>query len=143
MELKEFVRAAIVDVVEAVKEAQNYVGDVATVMPVMPDGNKVECVITKDGYTRTTRIDFDIAVTTANSEGVDNGLSGGINIAGFLNVCGKAKERAEESQQSVSRIKFSVDVMLPHATCPDEVVMHTMGGIPTPVARKNIPSQKP
>lgn len=77
MELKEFIKTALTDIVTAVKETQESVQDFATIAPITEAGNKVTHVKTPHGYADISNIDFDVAVTTETTEGAANGIKGG------------------------------------------------------------------
>lgn len=122
MELKDFIKTALTDIVEAVKEAQDSVKDIATIAPYT-EGSKVTHIKTPDGYANISNIDFDVAVTTETTEGTSSGIKGGIAVAGIFNIGGNGNEEAAEKYQNVSRIKFTIPVLLPHASSLEEEVL--------------------
>lgn len=122
MELKDFIKAAITDIVEAVKEAQDSVKEIATIAPYT-EGNKVTHIKTPDGYANISNIDFDVAVTAETTEGSSGGIKGGITVAGIFHVGGNDNEETVEKYQNVSRIRFTIPVLLPHASSLEEEVL--------------------
>ena len=122
MELKDFIKTALTDIVEAVKEVQDSVKDIATIAPYT-GGNAVTHIKTPDGYAEISNIDFDVAVTTETTEGTSSDIKGGIAVAGIFNIGGNGNEAAEEKYQNVSRIKFTIPVLLPHASSLEEEVL--------------------
>lgn len=122
MELKDFIKTALTDIVEAVKEAQDSVKDIVTIAPYT-GGNVVTHIKTPDGYAEISNIDFDVAVTTETTEGTSSDIKGGIAVAGIFNIGGNGNEAAEEKYQNVSRIKFTIPVLLPHASSLEEEVL--------------------
>ena len=87
------------------------------------EGNKVTHIKTPDGYANISNIDFDVAVTTETTEGTSSGIKGGIAVAGIFNIGGNGNEEAAEKYQNVSRIKFTIPVLLPHASSLEEEVL--------------------
>ncbi|MDO4163987.1 MAG: hypothetical protein Q4D56_06330 [Bacteroides sp.] len=138
--MKDFIKTAITDIVDAVREAQDAVKDVATVVPFVKDANSVPHIKTAEGFANVSNVDFDIAVTTETNESADNGVKAGIQVAGLLNFGAGVKDAASEKHQNVSRIKFSVPVILPHSAVPDELATTVVGGISKQVARKHLPN---
>ena len=112
MELKEFIKTALTDIVTAVKETQESVQYFATIAPITEAGNKVTHVKTPHGY-----------VTTETTEGAANGIKGGITVAGIFSIGGNGKEETAEKFQNVSRMKFTIPVLLPHASSLEEEVL--------------------
>jgi hypothetical protein len=62
----------------------------------------------EDDLRSITKIEFDVAVTTSNTH--ESGVDGGIKVIG-LNLGGKNIDSG--TNEVVSRIKFSVDIVLP------------------------------
>lgn len=58
---------------------------------------------------RSTKVEFDVAVTVA--EGKEANAGAGISIAGIINV--GAKGKTDSTNSTVSRIRFEVGVTLP------------------------------
>lgn len=136
MELKEFIKTALTDIVTAVKETQESVQDFATIAPITREGNNVTHVKTPHGYAEISNIDFDVAVTTETTEGTANGIKGGITVAGVFNIGGNGKEETAEKFQNVSRMKFTISVLLPHASSLEEEVLIKDGARHKSVTRR-------
>lgn len=90
MELKEFIKKALTEIIEAVDE----VGQFACREPYLHDA---------DG---SRSIEFDIAVS-ASEKGTSNG-GAGIRVLHFVEIGGKVGN--EVTNTTVSRIKFGVQV---------------------------------
>ncbi len=112
MELKDFIKTALTDIVNAIDEAQSEVGDKATIMPY---GRK------KDERGRDigrkadfTNIDFDIAVSSASGENATTKGKGGITVTGFAGIGLSKGAEVTNSTENVSRIRFSIQIILPH-----------------------------
>jgi hypothetical protein len=114
MELKDFVSETLIQIIKGVKVAQEqskqygakinptltYVelGDFRTHM-VTPTGNSTSPVFL---------VDFDVAITAVEGEGVKGG--GGLSIAA-MRIGAEAESTASNTQQS--RVKFIVPITLP------------------------------
>ncbi|WP_193166255.1 hypothetical protein [Microbulbifer hainanensis] len=111
MELKEFVKNTLVQIVDGVIEAERELDQKgATVNPVGGyfDQKQVggRTWSFEDGIAEV--VDFDVALTSSEKEGTTAGIGvllGSINLG--------AKGMSEEALSSVTRIKFSVPVLLP------------------------------
>lgn len=134
MELKEFIKTALADIVLAVRETQEEVKEYATIAPLVTKGEKESAILMKDGVAHVSDIDFDVAVTTETKENTENGLKAGIKVASVLNFGIGSKGDATESSQSISRIRFSIPVLLPRSASLDQVVVK--GG--KPVTRREL-----
>lgn len=123
MELKEFIKTALVDIVQSVRETQEIVKDYATIVPFTKRGDNDSSVLTEQGVANISKIDFDIAVTTGTKEESKNGADAGIRVAGILNIGIGSKEDSAKNAQNISRIQFSIPVLLPHCGCLDELII--------------------
>ena len=117
MELNEFVKATIMQIVEGVDEANTALSKktafVASANIQTDKGFKN--TVDKEGRQHyVTDVDFDVAINIQNSNSKEGG--GGIEILSVLNI-GK-KGSSENTNSSTSRIKFSLPLALP--TEPDE-----------------------
>lgn len=128
MELKEFIKTALTDIVSAVKETQEEVKEYATIAPLMTIGERTSAIVMKDGVAHISNIDFDVAVTTETKENAENGIKAGIKVASVFNIDAGSKGGATESSQNISRIHFTIPVLLPCSASLDEMV--TKGGKP-------------
>lgn len=119
MELKEFIKQSIIEISQAVQEANSHFGDNGINAIVNPE---FICESGKDKRAFTMpfdeespnenrfieNIDFDVAVTTGGE--ISGEAKGGIKIASF-EIGGKGS--VVDKQQNVSRIKFIIPVCLP------------------------------
>ena len=112
MELREFVRETLVQIVRGVQEAQNSLEDTnAEISPTglrftRPEGTPV---VYKEGRGIVQHVDFDVAVTTSEGTSGRGGL--GVFITDTLGVGAQLKRETETS--AVNRIKFLVPVLFP------------------------------
>lgn len=103
MQLDEFVKTTLMQVVKGVKDAQEEaVGFGAVVNPLVGYG----CA-------RETVIAFDVALTVTGASSDEVG--GKVTVLPFLNLGGKATE--SDTKQETSHVKFEVMLTLP---CPEE-----------------------
>ena len=63
----------------------------------------------EEGARAISTIDFDIAVSTSNAQ--ESGVKGGINVMS-VNIGGNSSDK--DSKETISRIKFTVNVILPN-----------------------------
>lgn len=111
MELKDFIKTALTDIVNAIDEAQSEVGDKATVMPY---GSKNTIHGTQIPTIEPTNIDFDIAVASTSEENATTKGKGGITVTGFAGIGLSKGAEVTNSTENVSRIRFSIQIILPH-----------------------------
>jgi hypothetical protein len=104
MELKEFVKNSLLDVMHAVREAQKEWQDSGHAGAVNPVWSSVD----KDSFRDIT---FDVAVTAEKSSA--GKVGGGIHVIG-IKIGGDTSESVASS--SVSRIQFSVPIVPPAVT---------------------------
>ncbi len=101
MELKDFVKQTLLEIIQDVKEAKAEAGkqDVYDDYIVSPSKSMAE----------RFPIEFDVAVTTAEEEGQEGGA--GIKVIGLFKVGGELSSNSATTQ--TSRIKFQVPVVYP------------------------------
>lgn len=128
MELKEFIKTALTDIVSAVRETQEEVKEYATIAPLVGLGDKKSAVGMQDGVAHISNIDFDVAVTTETKENTEKGIKAGIKVASVFNIGVGSNGDATETYQNISRIRFSIPVLLPCSASLDEIVVK--GGKP-------------
>ena len=90
MELKEFVKKVLVDLVDAVEEARS--------------ASSRDMHLASEQQTRT--VEFDIAVSVEDSSGATG--KAGINVLKFAEAGGQISEQTKNS--TVSRVQFGVNV---------------------------------
>ena len=113
MDLKDFVGQALADIVQGVLDAQSALGTNGTY--INPQLSTQQGDLQKHGNLVSIqgqpvqRVEFDVAVTAAKAKGTKDGI--GV-VVGVIALGSKGHSSAESS--SVSRIKFSVPITLPH-----------------------------
>lgn len=113
MKLQEFVRETLKEIIAGVKESQKYAeSEGALVSPYMYEhGDKTSIrYLAHQNNATIERIEFDVAVTSTEGSATEAGA--GIFVAAF--GLG-AKGTSDASSSSISRIKFSIPLGLPHA----------------------------
>lgn len=115
MELDEFISVTLKSIIKSINDSKEYAeSNGAIINPILMERefDKSTSIWRKDGEDGRrglTKIDFDVAVTASNEEG--SKVGGGLKIQVF-NLGASASE--SEINQTTSRIKFSLDVALPH-----------------------------
>ena len=116
MELKDFIKQSIIEISEAVQESNTHFITNGISAIVNPE-NIYESTNDKRAYTMPERssetrhiedIDFDVAVTTGGE--ISGEAKGRIKIASFQLGGGGS---ITDTQQNVSRMKFTIPVCLP------------------------------
>ncbi|MFQ1828366.1 hypothetical protein ACK38R_20070 [Aeromonas veronii] len=101
MQLDEFVKTTIMQVVKGVSDAQEEAAEFgAVVNPRELEGK---------GRRKETNIVFDVALTVTGTNSEEVG--GKLTVASILNLGGKVTE--SDAQQETSRVQFDVAVSLP------------------------------
>lgn len=118
MELQEFVKDSLVQIVRGVRDAQQEIsttGDAGVISPpIQTEWEKAGYVFAKGGLP-VQKVDFDIAVTVAEKTGT-KGTIGVVIAAIGLGSQGESSN----SKTNDSRIKFSVPIALPVAPSPQQ-----------------------
>ena len=102
MDLKEFTKQTIVQIVEGVKEANSVVSE-----------NNAHIHTQEESYTfgtsyPITNVDFDVAITATETEGSNGGE--GIKVMGVFNAGGEIESKIEN--QTISRVKYTIPLVL-------------------------------
>lgn len=115
MELDEFISTTVKSIIKSINDSKEYAeANGAIINPIIMEHNydayqSIWRKDGKDGRRGLTKIDFDVAVTASSEEG--NKVGGGIKVQVFSLG---ASSTETEKNQTISRIKFSLDVALPH-----------------------------
>lgn len=102
MDLKNFTKQALIDIVQGANEANEEF--------LRNDKAIIESTFCNSGMTSANivRVEFDVAVTTTENNKSEGG--GKLNVANLISVGGGLE--SSNSNQSVSRIKYSIPVTL-------------------------------
>ena len=107
MELKEFISATLVEIVEAVYLANTKLTNRdAVVSPSIRFGDGIpnDC----GAFPFVERVEFNVALTVSDQK--SSGVGAGINVLG-ASIGGSGKDITES--QSINKIKFSVPIIFP------------------------------
>lgn len=111
MELKEFIKTTVSDIVSAVSELQAELAEKgAIVNPPLPHSISNGSVNVGKGNEPIQRLTFDVALTTTETSSVDGGAKGGVAI-----FSAKVGAGQQSSSQNVSRLSFTIPVVFPVA----------------------------
>lgn len=121
MELKEFIKTAITDIVTAVSELQVELAENgAIVNPPLPHPISNGSVNMGKGNEPIERLTFDVALTTTEASSADGGVKGGVAI-----FSAKVGAGLQSSSQNVSRLSFAIPVVLPVAEVKTDSEIHS------------------
>ena len=123
MELREFVKVALRDIVGAVREAREEsmaAGEPALISPRVDhvSGGHSVSVALVDGGGTGFLVEFDLAVTAVETAAMGAGVSAGISVLPFT-AKGKADGSTSNQQTNTQRIKFAVPVRYPQTQKSD------------------------
>lgn len=102
MELKEFIKGVLSDIIWAVKESQEEIKNGVVIVPDNVTG------LTRSGNKPLNLIEFEVGITTEDV----NEKGKGIKIASAI-LGGSYKDDSKNSAGSISTIKFSIPVVFP------------------------------
>lgn len=108
MELKEFIKAAITDITEAVSELQEELKNGTVINPTLARAGSDKTLLVENEVRIIERLDFDIAVTASEDSGISGNAKAGIRVFGA-----KMGAETKEKTENVSRLTFSIPVILP------------------------------
>lgn len=119
MELKEFIKTAIADITNAVKELQGGLDNGAVINPTLPIGENGKTVLVDNEVRVIERLNFDVAVSASESSTVEGNAKAGISVFG-----GKVGADTSSRSENVSRLTFSIPVVFPstHVKTQTEVM---------------------
>ncbi len=112
MDLKEFIKTALVDIVEGIEEAKSELDKRANhICPPMGSAyaNKFEIQLNSFNGIYYQQAEFDVAVTVENT--TDGGAKAGIKVLGFIEA--NVGRNTSSNSSTISRIKFHVPIGLP------------------------------
>ena len=114
MELDKFNSNSLNAIIKGIKDSQDFAQrNGARINPHVGSWDREKILTTyfgnEEGIRTVSTIDFDIAVTSSNEK--ESGGQGGISVLS-LNVGGKLSDK--DVKETVSKIKFSINVALPN-----------------------------
>ncbi|MBQ3535189.1 MAG: hypothetical protein IJA57_00355 [Alistipes sp.] len=111
MDLKEFTKQTLVQIVEGAAEANKALGKHNAFIPDTNMYNKNECYYAVDDdkvQRKVISVDFDVAITATESEGANGGAS--LKVASLLCLGGETENKTEN--QTISRVKYTLPLVL-------------------------------
>lgn len=111
MELKEFIKTALTDITDAIKELQDGLQNGAIVSPSMPHAIANKTIVDPENThinRPISKIDFDVAITVGNADKVGGNGKIGIHI-----LSAKIDNENVAHSENVSRMTFSIPIVLP------------------------------
>ena len=110
MDLKEFTKQTLAQIVEGAKEANAELEKINAFIPYTDmENTKATYTIDVDKVKRLViNVDFDVAITTTEAENANGGAS--LKVASLLNIGGGGETKTEN--QTVSRIKYTLPLVL-------------------------------
>ena len=108
MDLKEFTKQTLLQIVEGAHEANNALtSSSARVLIEAPKHANKYIYKSSDVALNVIDVDFDVAITATETEGNEGG--GGLKVAG-LSFGGNSENRVEN--QTISRVKYTIPLVL-------------------------------
>ncbi len=117
MELKEFIKGVISDITNAIKECQNEIQNGSIISP--PNGSTGQHMSIQNRAYEISHIDFEVAISaeTKTTESKEGGI--GINVLSAF-IGGKTSDNETLNSENVSRVKFSIPIVLPPSNAKEE-----------------------
>ncbi|WP_186393571.1 MULTISPECIES: trypco2 family protein [unclassified Pannonibacter] len=109
MELKEFIISAISDISQAVYEADKEISGLGGMVNPGSHTSPLSSGQTASYVAPRTTLNFDVAVSATNSKAEAGGVKGKIWV-----IEASIEGEGTTKNESVSRLTFSIDVVLPH-----------------------------
>ena len=127
MELKDFIKTALTDITDAIKELQDELKNGAIVSPSMPNAIAYTTIVDPVNININrpiSKIDFDVAITVGNTDKV-----GGDGKIGIQILSAKIGNENVAHSENVSRMTFSIPIVLPtyHVKSKAELKMEAKG----------------
>lgn len=108
MDLKEFTKQTLLQIVEGANEANDAIIEMGAFVPHTNIAGKHCFVYEERNHRHVIDVDFDVAITTTETEDVNGGMS--LKIASLVNVGAVGDNKLEN--QTISRIKYSLPLVL-------------------------------
>lgn len=108
MDLKEFTKQTLVQIVEGAIEANDLLADTGARVVSEAPNNAKNCIIRREGMINVIDVDFDVAISVTELEGANGG--GGLKVASLLSIGGGVENKSEN--QTISRVKYTLPLVL-------------------------------
>ena len=107
MDLKEFTKQTLIQIVEGTKEANEALCDLDAYVTHQQLTNSKGPSLFHSGL-NVIEVGFDVAITATESEGSNGGAS--LKVASLINIGGGVDNKTEN--QTISRIKYTLPLVL-------------------------------
>lgn len=118
MELKDFVKAALTDIVQAIREARaetEEAGNDALIAPrIRTASDRVLLVALEDGSGVAFPVDFDLSLTVSEASSANHGIKGKLSIASVVTLGGSTGDTSADTKTVVQKLRFTVPVRYPN-----------------------------
>ena len=114
MQLETFISETLNSIISGIKGSQDFASKSGAIINPVKHPTSTHTPNyhhTSGGVVNYTKIDFDIAVSAASEK--DSSIGGGIKV---LSVGISGDTKSKDKDETVSRISFSVDVVLPYSS---------------------------
>ena len=109
MDLKEFTKETLLQIVQGVNEANSELEQQNAYIPNRTVKTETRVFVDNERYQADViEVDFDVAVTATESEGTRGG--GGIKVAQIIH--GGIEASSNSENQSISRVKYKIPLVL-------------------------------
>lgn len=108
MELKDFIKTAVVDITNAISELQEELQNGSIINPTLPYPVTNKAIRVNNIIRPIETLVFDIAVTATETSGIEGGAKAGISVFGA-----KVGAATNAKAENVSKLTFSIPVILP------------------------------
>jgi hypothetical protein len=111
MQLREFIKSVLTEIVDGVRDAQDRNGG-AFVVPAGDGGHKYaeHPRFSNSARLKSTIVDFDVAITAEDTDTIEGGA--GIKV---MSIQFGGKGEASSKDTTVSRIQFAIPLLLPES----------------------------
>jgi len=108
MDLKEFTKETLIQIVQGVEEANFVLAEKHAHVTSHAIKNSSGGILIDHNYINAVEVNFDVAVTASETDGTKGG--GGIKVAQILH--GGIETSKSTENQSISRVRFSLPLVL-------------------------------
>ncbi|HVS08802.1 MAG TPA: hypothetical protein VMS76_02935 [Planctomycetota bacterium] len=109
MDVQDFVKETLLQFIRGVEAAQAEVSKGAVINPRLQV--RANILAERESHNPVQTVEFDVALTVV--EGSERGVGGGLAVMSFK---AGGERKSQQSSESVSRVRFSVNLQLPLAT---------------------------
>lgn len=114
MNLKDFIKTALMDLITGIDEAKNELGkEGSLICPPIGPAYRKEFDLQMDAMGRHyQKVEFDVAVTAEKNSSCEGNIEGKAGLIKVLNLSADIKGNLNTNNSTVSRVKFHVPIAL-------------------------------